>query len=251
MVTAMVATPTTATAMAERTAPAEEPQALVGYRTNEEWAELVAETAERIEGLEAIADEAAREQVFQTLAAVDAIHREALHRLVRLFKDGVLEQVVTDPAINTLMGMYGLLPDKTPGCQKVWDFLGPDTPQDIAADPAALPPHWSPTPAREAPASGEAIAVRMDEGSFVLASTAGKLFALGAICPHHERPMNGGTLSNFAFVCPHGPGCIYDVRNGTRLGGGEGLACYPVRVGDNGRPQIGFGMPFTPDLPAF
>ena len=247
----------TDTAMAEDAAPSrDEPQALVGFRTNAEWAGLVTETAERIEALEAIADEATRTQVFDALAAVDAVHREALHRLVRLFKEGVLEQVVTDPAINTLMGMYGLLPEKTPGCRKVWDFLGAAPPPEavaaaVAADPATMPPHWSPTPAREPPASGETFAVRMDEGSFVLASTAGQLFAFDAICPHHGKPMNGGELSRFAFVCPHGPGCIYDVRDGARLGGGAGVACHPVRVGENGRPQIGFGMPFTPNLPAF
>jgi len=41
------------------------------------------------------------------------LHREALHRLVRLFKERVLEQVATDPAIRTLLEMYDLLPVHT------------------------------------------------------------------------------------------------------------------------------------------
>ena len=45
--------------------------------------------------------------------AIDALHREALHRLVRLFKERVLEQVATDPAIRTLLEMYDLLPVHT------------------------------------------------------------------------------------------------------------------------------------------
>lgn len=232
-------------------AAAEAPQQLVGYRTNEEWHDLLAQTAALIGTLEEIEDDRVRAQVFDALAAVDTVHRESLHRLVRLFKDGVLEQVVSDPAINTLMGMYGLLPQKTPGCQKVWDFLGPqERAEDVAADPAAMPPHWTPAPG-EAPAEGAVHLVRMEEGSFALARTAGRMFAFDAICHHHGKPMTGGEISDFAFICPHGPGCVYDVRNGARLGGGPGLECRPVRVDDRGRVLVGFGMPFTPDLPAF
>jgi hypothetical protein len=55
--------------------------------------------------------------------AIDSVHREAITRLVALFKDGVLEQVIQDPAIRTLMEMYDLLPTTSP-CAKVYDFLG-------------------------------------------------------------------------------------------------------------------------------
>jgi hypothetical protein len=84
---------------------AERPQELVNYSTTEEGRDLVAETAALIGDLDDIEDAAVREKVFAALAAIDAVHREALHRLVRLFKEGVLEQVVTDPPIQTLMGM--------------------------------------------------------------------------------------------------------------------------------------------------
>jgi nitrite reductase/ring-hydroxylating ferredoxin subunit len=163
------------------------------------------------------------------------------------------------------------LPEPTPGCRKVWDFLDADadatgapapradgaaaaaerSARPIAADPAAEPPHWSPAPVDAAPPPGAVAVVEMEEGGLALAGARGRLFAFDAICGHHGKPMTGGQLSRFSFVCPHGPGCIYDIRDGARLGGGEPIACRPVRIDDRGRPLIGFGMPFTPDLPTF
>lgn len=229
----------------------EERQALVGYRTNEEWNALLAQSAELIGSVEAIEDEAARRAMFDALAVIDAIHREALHRLVRLFKEGVLEQVVTDPAIHTLMGMYDLLPEPEPGCQKVWDFLAPDGETAVVADAAQTPPHWSPAPVIAAPDSGGVLFMRMEEGSFALANHDGRLFVFDAICPAHGRLMTGGRLEGISFLCPHGPGCVYDIRNGARLGGGGGVSCRPVRVDDKGRPLVGFAMPFEPQMPSF
>ena len=92
----------------------ESPQQLVGYRTNDEWNALLAQASEMIERLEQIEDADVRGQIFGAMDGIDAVHRESLHRLVRLFKEGVLEQVVTDPAIRTLMGMYDLLPPEQP-----------------------------------------------------------------------------------------------------------------------------------------
>jgi hypothetical protein len=61
----------------------------------------------------------------------------------------------------------------------------------------------------------------------------------------------GGVLKGFSWICPLGPGCVYDIRNGARLDGGPGLKCHPVRTTKTGGLQIGFGLPFEPKLPAF
>jgi len=98
-------------------------QPLVGYRTNEEWDDLLGQIATMIEDLERLEEPDIRGRVFSALQAIDALHREALHRLVRLFKEGVLEQVATDPAIRTLLEMYDLLPATHASSRKVWDFL--------------------------------------------------------------------------------------------------------------------------------
>ncbi len=231
-------------------------QELVGYRTNEEWQELIAQTGAMITALDEIADDATRKAVFDALAGVDAIHREALHRLVRLFKEGVLEQVVTDPAIETLMGMYDLLPEAGPACTRIWDFIGNDKMQTSADDPVALastdvPPHWSPAPITAAPEDGVALVCHMEEGAHILARADGQLYAFAAQCVTHDTPMYEGHLDKLTWICSHGPGCVYDVRSGARLGGGPGLDCRPVKTDDTGRVLIGFGVPFEPRLPSF
>ena len=263
-------TPTTSTLirtrMAESDTPilsdGEPPQQLVGYRTNDEWNALLAEASAMIESLEQVDDADVRAQVFGAMNGIDAIHREALHRLIRLFKEGVLEQVVTDPAIRTLMGMYDLMPVEKPGCGKVWDFMPkPSEPEPfggrrarseppVTADRPPDPPHWSPAPLARPLNPGEAEVCQFDEGPILVADVRGDQFAAEARCPRHDAPMTGGTLSSYSWACPLGAGCIYDIRSGARLGGGEPLACLPVRR-DGDRLLVGFGVPFEPNLPAF
>ena len=242
--------------------------ALVGYRSNEEWQDLLGQVAVLLQGVDAIEDESIRAQVFDLLQAIDAVHREATHRLVRLFNDGVLEQVVTDPAIHTLMGMYDLLPQSTAGRAKVWDFISDapgtakgrtprakTTPQitpeiDNVGAPDELP-RWLSVAADLQPSQGGASVVEMEDRLIVLAHVDDAHYAADARCPAHQRAMTGGHLTGLSWICPHGPGCVYDIRNGARLGGGAPLTCHPVRVAAGGSVQVGFGMPFTPKLPAF
>ena len=241
------------------TAPVGETQALVGFRTNEEWKDILAQVAAMIEGLEKIEDAELRRNVFAALEAIDAVHREALHRLVRLFKEGVLNQVVTDPAIHTLMGMYDLLPAQQGGAGTAMDFL---TAEERAAGPRSAPPppgglalpepqpHWARVPLDQAMADGDAILFKTGESAVIIAKIENVLFAVDAVCPTHAALMAGGAVNGFSWLCPHGPGCVYDIRNGSRVGGGPGLAAHPVRPAEGGL-QVGFGIPFAPKLPAF
>lgn len=233
-------------------------QSLVGYRTNEEWQDLLAQAATMLGALDEIEDEATRQKVFSAMAGIDAVHREALHRLVRLFKEGVLEQVVTDPAINSLMGMYDLLPPETPGCAKVWDFMGNDDDADavsqeqaVSASEVTILPHWSPAPPNAVVEEGSAYICEMEEARVLLVRVDGNDYALEAECPIHKKSFADGRLDKMLWHCGEGPGCSYDIRNGKRLGGGQGLNCFPVRVESDGRRMIGFGIPFEPKLPAF
>lgn len=231
------------------------PDPLVGYRSNEEWQTLLAQFATLAQSVEAIPDDAARANVMALLQATDAIHREALHRLVRLFKEGVLEQVVTDPAIHTLMSMYDLLPETDPACRKMWDFIdepaSPAVGETVAASGADEQPRWMPLPADAALAEGQANVVGVDDRVVIVARVEGQSYALSATCPTHDTVMTAGRLSGFSWICPAGPACVYDVRNGSRLGGGAPLTCHPVRAEGAKDLRIGFGMPFTPHLPAF
>ena len=91
------------------------PESLRGFMTNSEWDELLSRADYLITSLESIEDSNTRQNVFELLKVLDKVHRESLTRLVRLFKDGVLEQVITDPPIRTLMDLYDLLPQSL-GC---------------------------------------------------------------------------------------------------------------------------------------
>jgi len=242
-------------------------QPLIGYRTNKEWQDLVAQVATMIENLEKLEDPQLRRQVFGTLQAIDAVHREALHRLVRLFKEGVLEQVVTDPAIHTLMGMYDLLPTPQTRASQ-YDFLtaeeraaGPRTKEGRSpsqriegidsANASAAYPHWTPILSPMRLADGDAVIASVEEGAVIVARVDGVYYCVDASCPEHGSVMHGGVLRHVSWICPFGPGCIYDVRNGARLGGGNPIAIHPVRLTEVGGLQIGFGIPHEPNLPAF
>jgi nitrite reductase/ring-hydroxylating ferredoxin subunit len=230
-------------------------QPLIGYRSNEEWQDLMAQAALMVGALDEIEDDETRNKVFAAMAGIDAVHREALHRLVRLFKEGVLEQVITDPAINSLMGMYDLLPPEEPGCAKVWDFIGDDIPdlgtKGVSANEVPDLPHWSPAPTDAVAEEGAAYICDLDEGRILLIRLEGVDYALDGTCPTHAVSLEKGRLDGVMWHCPMGPGCSYDVRSGKRLGGGEGLQAFAVRVESDGRRMIGFGMPFEPKLPAF
>jgi len=50
-------------------------QPLVGYRSNEEWNDLMAQAAAMLGALDEIKDEEIRAVVFSAMAGIDAVHR--------------------------------------------------------------------------------------------------------------------------------------------------------------------------------
>ena len=246
-----------------------QPHPLADYRSNEEWQDLVAQTGSILASLDDIQDDEIKEQVFAALAGIDTVHREALHRLVKLFKEGVLEQVITDPAINTLMGMYDLTPpdsksgeqnelggqanvqEAQPAAQAVSFYPTGELPVFNDTLPSNEPAHWSPAPLEASPGEGVAFICQMEEGALLIAHVEGRDLALDATCPAHGEQMTNGHLDGLSWICPHGPGCTYDLRNGAKLGGGTGLQCYTTRTDANGRIMVGFGVPFDPAMSSF
>ena len=229
-------------------------QPLLGFMSNDEWDALLAEVNARVQQMESLPGGETKTSVFRLLDGIDAIHREALHRLVRLFKEGVLEKVASDPAIHTLLELYDLLPPEAAPVAAEPRF--PTIPIRALRSPSAASlryPHWVPIlMQRDELASG---AVRddivVDELALLLARRDDRLFALDAQCPVDGASLRGAALSGYTLSCPRHAGCHYDVRNGARIGGGEGLACHPVKIDEQGRVLVGLDMDFKPDLPSF
>ena len=233
-------------------------QALVGYLSNDGWHTLLADLNLRVERMEALPDGAAKQEVFELLNSIDAVHRESLRRLVRLFKDGVLEQVVTDPAIHTLMELYDLLPDAAAPAPPSSAPKFPTIPIRAlsAAPPAPLRyPHWVPVPVLaavdEATVGALCDDLVVDGLPLLLARRDQQWFALDGHCPLDGESLKGSSLSGYTLTCPSHVGCHYDIRNGARLGGGPGLGCHSVKTDEQGRVLVGLDMDFKPALPSF
>ena len=235
-------------------------QPLVGFMTNDAWDALLAEVNALVQQMEALPAGETKTSVFRLLDGIDAIHREALHRLVRLFKEGVLEKVVSDPAIQTLMELYDLLPadaDAEPVAEAVADKLRfPIIPiRALRSAPATPPryPHWVPVLAQgddlaSGAVDGDVIA---DGAVLLLARRDERYFALDAQCLVDGASLRGAVLNGYTLSCPNHAGCHYDVRTGARIGGGGALTCRPVKIDERGRVMVGFEMDFKPDLPSF
>ena len=116
----------------------ENSQQLVGFMSTAGWDGLLAQVNAQLEEMEQLPLPEVKDKVFELLAGIDAIHREALRRLVSVFKEGVLEKVVTDPAIHTLMELYDLLPPeveaKPVAANKKNTFMG--IPIQVVSTPA-------------------------------------------------------------------------------------------------------------------
>ena len=232
-------------------------QELVGFMSNEDWDRLVATVGELLAEVENIPYPGVKEKVFALLQAIDGVHREPLRRLVHVFKEGVLEKVVTDPAIHTLMELYDLLPkgssrdaQPTPEEAAKWrERLSRKAPPVTPSPPA---PHWVPAPIDDGGLSkGQCRARTIDSREILLGRVDDHFFALDLLCAEGGASLAGATLDGYTLICPNHQGCFYDVRQGKRVGRPETLTCYPTQVDDNGRILVGFGIPFTPDLPSF
>jgi nitrite reductase/ring-hydroxylating ferredoxin subunit len=203
-----------------------------------------------------------KDKVFELLDGIDSIHRESLRRLVSLFKEGVLEQVVTDPAIHTLMELYDLLPEATENEPDVQDenkgimkipvyevptYMPPPPP------PRSQYPHWVPVliPGKELEVGGLK-EIEVDGHWIVLCQVQeNEIFALASKCEQDGTSLSTSTLNRYTLSCSNHPGCYYDVRQGTRVGTAGKIDCYPVKRAEDGRISVGIDMDFVPNLPTF
>lgn len=224
--------------------------------SNDEWDCLLADVNRLVQKMEELPAGEVKSAVFELLQGVDAIHREALRRLVRLFKEGVLEKVVSDPAIHTLMELYDLLPQQP-------EESAPDKPKHryrtipiraVYAEPLAKTryPHWVPVLQSRDELMPHAVReFELDGLPMLLVRHADQLFALASRCAQDGSSLRDATLSGYTLTCPNHSGCYYDVRQGRRIGSSEAINCYPVKLDERGTVLVGLDMDFAPNLPSF
>ena len=249
--------PTSLTSLGASAFPPEADQQLVGFMTNAAWGGLLDEVDGLIEKMESLPEGEVKTDLFRLLDGIDTMHREALRRLVRLFKEGVLEKVVSDPAIHTLMELYDLLPPEAQEAKAApVKAVFPTIPIRALRTSSAAPlrfPHWVPVLAKRDDLASGSIRddIVVDGLPLLLARREDRLFAIDGLCRIDGASLRGASLSGYTLTCPNHSGCHYDVRNGARIGGGESLACHPVKVDDQERVMVGLDMDFKPDLPSF
>ncbi len=236
----------------------EPPQPLLGFLSNDDWDVLLAHVNDLIQQMENLPAGDIRDRIFELLNSIDTIHREALHRLVRLFAEGVLEKVVSDPAIHTLMELYDLLPPETDvqeaeGLKRKSVFPTiPIKPVRMNPPTPVRYPHWVPVPKSESElVPGAVKEVEVEGRAIVLCRRGDQIFALESRCARDGASLGQATLSGYTLNCSNHAGCYYDIRQGSPLGGGEKIACYPVKLDADGRLLIGLDMDFIPNLPSF
>lgn len=222
-----------------------------GAMSHEEWLSLLQHADSLIGEMEQVPHPELKEKIFELLSAIDRIHREPLWRLVRLFKQGVLEKVVEDPPIRTLMELYDLVPaaerEQAAAMPKVYF---PNIPIRVVRDaPAAAgtePAHWVPAPLqRQDLASGECRELTVDGRQVLLCRHIDEFFALETDCCLDGAPLSAATLNGFTLTCPSHANCQYDIRTGIRLAPPGRIASFPVNIDLNGRVLCGFGAGFS------
>ena len=211
-----------------------------------------------VQEFEALPFPEVRDRVFELLAAVDALHRSALARLVdalRAHDDGAfLDRVAADPVVGTLLALYDLIPEPAaptaaPGTvsfiplERIGRAPVRQVRRPIFADLARLddvPP-------------GTMKGVEADGVQVLVANVAGDVYAVRNACPGGVVPLSLGAFTPPVIVCPwHNE--AFDVRTGKRVDGldGPGLEVLPVALQDGviklaisttGSPPLGRALP--------
>ncbi len=179
-----------------------------------------------------------RDQVFELLQTVDALHRSALNRLLEIVRehDGgeLLGRAAADPVVGTLLVLYDLVPE----------------PPAVAAAPGTLSfiplerigrapvrslrrPLFTEVARLEELPPGTMKGVEADGVQVLLANVAGEVYAVRNTCPGSVAPLSLGAFTPPVVVCPwHNE--AFDVRTGKRADGeeGPGLDVLPIALRD-------------------
>ncbi|HSF15155.1 MAG TPA: Rieske (2Fe-2S) protein [Vicinamibacteria bacterium] len=205
-----------------------------------------ARIAELVAELEALPDSEAKAKALELVENVDHLHRTCVWRLFEILSElggkGLIERMVSEPAVKALFVLYDLIPSQplTPvesPARVSAPFAGGFVPLS-AIEGIHAEPSWHVVFAREDLPPGSLRAVEVDGTPLLLASTGDAVFAYRNSCGGSILPLHLGTLVDGEIHCPW-HGCRYDVETGKKSGGiAGGLEAFRVVVdGDRIRIQ--------------
>lgn len=220
-----------------------------------EYERLTHRVQELIERTEQLPYPKIRDLIFELLRGLDALHREALARMLRRVEEEapeLAERLPEDRVVRTLLALYNFGPgaDEIPEPSEEPDgFVAKDQvgimdgDTSDTADNEITRPVWIPGGQRAELDSG-ALSPKSFEGqSVLLCRVDDEMYALENVCPGSALTLQQGHLEGHTLVCPW-HGCRYDVRTGERQDEPEAPAVqtFPVRIGDDGQFSVGFNV---------
>lgn len=187
-----------------------------------------------------------RDTVFELLQGLDALHREALTRLLELLEaesPDLLPRLEADFALRTLLMLYEFIPPDEPeeplDARPQGDGFVPLEQVDVLD--VFKRPIWMPGGHIDDLEPDALTANTFDAVSVLLCRIGDEIFAMHNVCTRSILPLASGTLEGYTVVCPW-HGCRYDLRTGALEGEGQAAETFPVRIGENGRFSVGFNI---------
>lgn len=214
----------------------------MSHLTDASYERLAHRLQELIEQVEQIPFPQVRDLTFELLRGLDALHREALTRLLELLEaeaPDLLPHLEADYALRTLLMLYEFIPpDETPADPRGDGFV-PLEQVDVLE--VFKRPIWMPGGHIDDLEPGALTAKTFDEVSVLLCRIGDEIFAMHNVCTRSILPLASGMLDGYTVVCPW-HGCRYDLRTGALEGEGQAAETFPVRIGEDGRFSVGFNI---------
>lgn len=228
--------------------------------TDSEYERLTRRVQELIEQVEHLPYPKIKDLVFELLRGLDALHREALARMLHRVEEEAPELAETlpeDRVVRTLLALYNFGPgaDEIPEPSDAPDgFVASDEvgimeDEAIEDDPLDEPkneitrPVWIPGGRRSDLEPGTLTSEAFEGVSVVLCRVEDDIYALENVCPGSALTLQQGHLEGHTLICPW-HGCRYDIRTGDRQDEPDepAVTTFPVKIGDEGQFTVGFNV---------
>lgn len=207
-------------------------------KADEDYQQLAHLLEEQIKEAELIPHPKIKDLVFGILQNLDALHREALSRIIQKLKNispTLQKDLEKDYVILTLLELYDLSANKPAFEETV-------TPVDVSGLYKNIRmPVWIPAGKMDAFQENVLYPRDMEGESVVIVKIKNDVFALQNSCVLSSFPLEVGKLDGFYLTCKcHG--FKYDLRSGELIGHDEKLKTFPVNITDEGKIMVGFNI---------